>query len=199
MTVSAAVAIIYLQNKEPIWQAAWILSAVCVTRCMRVWFFARVRERKSAGYNSLCTFSGRADRSPLVVIQPFCPLRRGSDSNFHGLMIGIVRIMRCAAGTTLLFDGTRYRAQIIGLLPAGPSFALLFSRESALRERARAFACTVYWWNFIFSIAPPAWIRNSTSTTALAGSLTGAKHGDHDAALRRCPPVHIKHWIQIKL
>lgn len=52
-------------------------------------------------------------------------------------MIGIGRIMWCAAGTTLLFDGTRYRAQIIGLLPAGPSFALLFSRERAERKSAR--------------------------------------------------------------
>jgi hypothetical protein len=48
--------------------------------------------------------------------------------------------MRCAAGTTLLFDGTRYRAQIIGLLPAGPSFALLFSRERREKERARLHA-----------------------------------------------------------
>lgn len=185
MTVSVAVGIIYLQNKEPIWQAAWILSAVCVT-CWECGFFhGYMRERKSAGYNSLCTFSpGSLGRSRLWwSASPFADSGAAVTLIFMANDRHRAHYAVCSWNNFIIWWNS-IRSANHRFTPGAQFCIIIFSAQ---RERARAFACTVYWWNFIFSIPPAAWIRNSTSTKRYSSSLTGAKHGDHDAAAATMP------------
>jgi hypothetical protein len=195
MTVSVAVGIIYLQNKEPIWQAAWILSAVCVTCCVSVVFCTGARAQKCRLQFTLHFFS-RISRlwwsaSPFAHFGPAVTLIFMANDR-HRAHYAV-----CSWNNFIIWWNSIPSANH-RFTPGGAQFCIIiFTR--AQRERARAFACTMYWWNFIFSILPAAWIHNSTSTAAASAPLSQEPNTAIMMPLRQCPPVHIKHWIQIKL